>query len=135
MDAAKILRKAQRILQRIAPLIRDHPQVPTLFVKEFRDPPREMQLKAIDYLSMGQLKWIADWLEANKSPKGAAPKYGAKMAAEDLAEFYRDNLGKPHWETIARIILEEFPDAQKKNGAKQSKSPLADWMRQLAKRR
>ena len=131
-DAAKILRKAQRVLQRSVPFLRDHPQIPTITVKDFREPDSWEQLKATDYIARGQLNWIAAWLDENKSPAGASPKYTVKMAAADLAEYYRDNLGKPNWEMIARIILEEFPDAQKKNGGK---GPLADWMRQLAKRR
>jgi hypothetical protein len=139
-DAAKTLRKAQRILQRVSPLLRDHPQNTTIQVKEFRngrlqEDTYDAAIKLIDYLSRGQLTRIANCLETIQSSAGAAPKYTIKTAAQDLQEFHRGNLGKPDWETIGRIILEEFPDAQKKNGTKQSKGDLTDWIRQLAKRR
>jgi hypothetical protein len=125
-DAAKVLRKAQKVLLRVAPLLRDHPQIPTIVVKDFRRKPDSwVQLNATDYISLGQLDWIAEWLNENKSPTGASPKYAIKEAAADLAEFYRDNLGKPDWEMIAIIILEEFPEAQKRR--KKTASHQALW--------
>jgi hypothetical protein len=137
-DAARTLRRAERYLRRIAFLLRDHPQVPTIYVKEFRDPPSEGESKATDYISLGQLGWIANWLDANPSPKGAASKITVRAVAIELEEFFRQNYGRPRWDLIGKIITEEFPGAQnarrpkKKNG---STGDYADWARQLAKRR
>ena len=133
-DDAKALRKAHRVLKRLAPLLFDDPQNKTIQVMGFKN--RRIQkntwttIRLIDYLALGHLNRIADAIDSYESPKGAKPKHAIKIAAEDLAEFYRDNLGKPDWDTIARIILEEFPDAQGKNGVNRS-----EWIRQLAKRK
>jgi hypothetical protein len=153
-DSAKTLRKAHRILKRIAPLLFDQPENPTIQVKEFKD--RRLQedtydaaIKFIDYVSSGQLNRIADCLETFESLAGAAPKYTIKMAADDLAKFYRGNGGKlkddgsyglprlnqETLETIAKIILEVFPEAQKRKGAQHSEGDRAGWIKQLVKRK
>jgi hypothetical protein len=115
-DTARRFREDSRQIKWIAPLLRGHPQVPD---------------GAIELMAR-QLEWVAEWLEKNKSPKGGNPKYDIKEAVDALQEYYKDNLGKPDWKTIGKIILEEFPDAQ---GAKRLKGDLFDWVRQIAGRR
>jgi ribosomal protein S17E len=133
-DAAKALRKAHRILKRLSSLLFDDPWNETIHVMGFKN--RRLQkdswltVRLIDYLAVGHLNRIADAIEAYESPKGAAPKYKVKMAAKDLAEFYRQNLGKVPWETIAELILEEFPNMQGKKGINRTA-----WIRQHAKRK
>jgi hypothetical protein len=136
--AVKVLKNAHRILQRLAPLLRDDRDNPTIFVKEFRKPHAiEMQLKALDYFAghfsngtAAPLKWIAHRLDTAVSPAGACPKFKIKEAAEDLEQFFRDNCGRPCHEKIGRILLEVFPKAQGTRAG-----DLADWVRQLVKPR
>jgi hypothetical protein len=133
-DAAKVLRKTERILKLIAPYIRDDPGNQTIQVGEFKN--RQLKedtlrvLKLVDYLASGHLKRIAASLERYITPSNKAPKYAIKIAAEEVANLYRDEGKRIDWNKIAEMVLEEFPDPQGRNSA----TP-GEWIRQLVKRK
>jgi len=131
-DDVRTLRKAHRALQRYAQPLFDDPENTTIRVMECKNerPQVEVWRKAqlIDYLASGPLNLAADIIEAYESPKGKAPKLAINLAVKEMANFYRTSLGKPDWETIGKIIKEEFPDTQRHDGN------LSAWVRQIDKR-
>lgn len=79
-------------------------------------------------VEFGQLRWLANYVSDLNFRKKA---YAKKMCAQDLAGFFRDNIGRPAYFEIGEILLEKFP--QKGNG-NASEEDLARWVKQIIKR-
>jgi hypothetical protein len=119
----RALRYIDAHLPKLVLILEDHPQVPILTVRQKQT---WWQGNAVRYLcEFGKLGWLAKYLSLFSCRK---KQYAKSECAEDLAEYFRDNYGRPAWQEVGEILLEKFPEAA-------SDGDLACWAKQLAKRK
>ncbi len=106
-DQARILKKAHRVVRKLAPLLRAFKQVPTVSLSCGNE---TWDVKVTDILAAGGLLWIASWLSQLKPTKGR-PSHGLIAGcAEELAQASKRETGEPDWPWVADKITKHFPE-------------------------
>jgi hypothetical protein len=122
----RALRYVDAHLPKLAFVLEDHPQVPIITVTKRGDEAFYFNGSVVRYLCLfGKVSWLAKYLSVFTCRK---KQYAKSLCAEDLAENFRENYGRPRWQEVGEILLEKFPE-----GA--SKEDLATWAKQLVKRK
>jgi hypothetical protein len=120
------LRCVDAHLPKLAFILEGHPQIPIITVTKRGDEAFYFNGSVVRYLCLfGNLAWLAKYLSVFTCRK---KQYAKSLCAEDLAQTFRENYGRPRWQEVGEILLEKFPE-----GA--SKEDLATWAKQLAKRK
>jgi hypothetical protein len=80
-------------------------------------------------IESGLLKSLAGYVSKNLWRKKS---YAKKICAHDLADFFRDNLGRPHLNEVGQILREKFPNSRREG--ENGENDLVEWVKKLLKR-
>ena len=103
----KTIRRADRLMKRLAPWLTTDERVDTIIVQSDRDK-RSWQGKAIDYFAGVGLDWVADWLAEITQKGGRLPEAMIANCAEELAATFKERTGKYRWRKVGEIIAKHF---------------------------
>ena len=106
-EEIKTIRRADRLLKRLAPWLRSDDRVDRILVKSFRDNV-SWQGKVIDYYAEVGLNWVADWLAEITQKGGRVPEAMIANCAEELAATFKEHTGKSKWAKVGEIMAEHF---------------------------
>ena len=108
-NAKRILKNADKILLRLAPLLRSDPRVLSIRVKYIG---RRANYQATDLLQppgeKGILFWIAEWMKEIRPRRGRPPKSVLANCAEEIAILFKERTGRRRWEEVGRIVAKAF---------------------------
>ncbi|MBI4284156.1 MAG: hypothetical protein HY663_06785 [Chloroflexi bacterium] len=129
-DVISTLKKADRVLKRLADWLRTDPRVPTVNIQDLKKGVWA-QMKVTDYLAGGGLEWVAGWLSEINQKGGRPPEAMIARCAEEVADLFKRETGECKWNRVGEIVAKAFPESlPPDDGARD----LRLWVYHLVKR-
>lgn len=128
-DGEAILRKADRVVKSLAPILSFQHDIPHVI---FYHNGHKWAGPLTDLFAGGGLRWLALELRRLKPSRGHPGKALIAACAQAISEVFRRETGGPNWQRVGEIVAETFPEAlpQEKQG-KEGERSLERWITQI----